>query len=72
MIVLDGRYYKLIDEFEDRFPSGTPSLKRCDRLTVDGDVTFGAGVVIEGDAAIRTDGRATVEDGTLVRGSLEL
>jgi UTP--glucose-1-phosphate uridylyltransferase len=72
VIQLDGRHYKLIDEFERRFPAGTPSLRSCDRLAVEGDVTFGADVIVEGDVVIRTSGAATVPDGTVIRGTLEL
>jgi UTP--glucose-1-phosphate uridylyltransferase len=47
-VELDSRYYKLIDEFERRFPAGPPSLREADRLVVHGDVTFGEGVIVRG------------------------
>ena len=47
-VELDPRYYKLLDEFERRFPAGPPSLREAERLVVHGDVTFGAGVVVRG------------------------
>jgi hypothetical protein len=40
LVDLDPRYFKLLDEFEKRFPSGPPSLLRAERLMVRGDVTF--------------------------------
>jgi UTP--glucose-1-phosphate uridylyltransferase len=49
VVDLDPRYYRLIDDFEARFPHGAPSLVACDRLTVRGDVAFGSGVVCEGE-----------------------
>jgi UTP--glucose-1-phosphate uridylyltransferase len=47
-VELDKRYYKLIDEFERRFPDGPPSLRQAERLVIHGDVTFGAGVTVRG------------------------
>jgi UTP--glucose-1-phosphate uridylyltransferase len=37
---LDERYFKLLSDFEARFPSGPPSLVGADRLVVRGDVVF--------------------------------
>ncbi len=51
-VELDSRFYKLIDEFERRFPGGPPSLREADRLVVRGDVTFGAGVVVRGEVEL--------------------
>jgi len=39
VIRLDDRYFKMIDHYEGRFPHGSPSLRRCRSLTVEGDVT---------------------------------
>jgi UTP--glucose-1-phosphate uridylyltransferase len=38
---LDPRYYKLLEDFDARFPNGPPSLLRAERLVVRGDVRFG-------------------------------
>jgi UTP--glucose-1-phosphate uridylyltransferase len=40
VVALDPRYFKLLADFEARFPSGPPSLRRAERLEVLGDVTF--------------------------------
>ncbi|MEA2432352.1 MAG: UTP--glucose-phosphate uridylyltransferase [Thermoleophilaceae bacterium] len=40
LVDLDPRYFKLLRDFEARFPSGPPSLKRAERLVVRGDVVF--------------------------------
>jgi UTP--glucose-1-phosphate uridylyltransferase len=61
---LDPEYYKLIRDFEERFPGGPPSLVDCDRLVVEGDVTFGRGVVARGSVTVR--GPARIEDGTIL------
>jgi UTP--glucose-1-phosphate uridylyltransferase len=72
VIQLDQEFFKLIDEFELRFPSGPPSLRRCDRLTVEGDVTFGSAVAVEGEAVVRAARAASVPDGTVLSGQVEL
>jgi UTP--glucose-1-phosphate uridylyltransferase len=53
---LDPRYFKHIEDFEARFPHGAPSLLRCERLTVEGDVRFGRDVVITGNVRIVNQG----------------
>jgi UTP--glucose-1-phosphate uridylyltransferase len=72
VVSLDGRFYKLIDEFDRRFPAGPPSLLRCDSLTIEGDVTFAGGVEICGDARISATEPGTIESGTVVTGNLDL
>jgi len=65
-VVLDPRFYRRLTDFERRFPSGPPSLRCCERLTVEGDVTFGRGVVVSGDVTIRADDVAgRVPDGAV-------
>jgi len=65
LVDLDPRHYKLIADFDARLPSGPPSLVACDRLTVEGDVTFGAGVVCRGEVTVRAEGGPVhLEDGT--------
>ena len=57
---LDPAYFKLLADFEQRFPDGPPSLE-LRRLIVRGDVTFGAGVVVTGVAEV--DGPAEIPSG---------
>ena len=64
LIELDGDHFKLLPDFEARFPAGPPSLIGCDRLVVVGDVTFGRGVVVRGTVTL--EGPLKVEDGTLL------
>lgn len=63
---LDADHYKLVADFDARFPAGAPSLVACDALRVVGDVTFGAGVVVRGDVTV--EGVDRVEDGTILEG----
>jgi UTP--glucose-1-phosphate uridylyltransferase len=52
VVDLDSRFYKNLADFEARFPSGPPSLVAAERLVVKGDVTFGAGSAISGEAEV--------------------
>ncbi len=52
-INLDRSVYKTVDVMAERFPAGAPSLKKCNRLEVAGDVYFGEGVICEGDVVMR-------------------
>ena len=72
VVRLEDRFFKMIDDFEARFPAGAPSLLRCDSLAVDGDVTFGATIKVEGHAAIRAEKPAAIADGTLLTGTIDL
>lgn len=60
---LDG-HYKILADFDERFPKGAPSLTGCTSLKVSGDVTFGADVVVTGDVVVEADEPTTIEDGT--------
>jgi UTP--glucose-1-phosphate uridylyltransferase len=66
VVTLDKDFYKLLPDFERRFPAGPPSLRRCRRLEVDGDVTFGAGVTAVGD--VRVAGPRHIPDGEILSG----
>jgi UTP--glucose-1-phosphate uridylyltransferase len=52
VVDLDSRFYKNLHDFEARFPGGPPSLVAAERLVVKGDVTFGAGTVVSGEAEV--------------------
>ncbi len=71
-VELDPEFYRLVDRFDARFPSGPPSLVSCETLVVRGDVTFGARVVIRGRARIEASAPARLADGTVVEGTLTL
>ena len=55
-VTLAAAPYKLIDDFEPRFPHGIPSLKTARSLDVQGDWTFGADVTVYGDAVLGEEG----------------
>jgi UTP--glucose-1-phosphate uridylyltransferase len=66
VIDLDDEFYKLIRDFEERFPAGAPSLVECVRLMVTGDVTFGRGVVVRGEVTV--EGPARINDDDVLAG----
>jgi UTP--glucose-1-phosphate uridylyltransferase len=55
---LDADYYRILHDFDARFPFGPPSLVECVSLTVRGDVTFGADVTVRGqvELSVSADG----------------
>lgn len=72
-ITLDSDYFKLVSDYNARFPFGAPSLQECDSLTVQGDIRFGRNVVCRGDVElINASGRqVVVEDNTELEGRIE-
>ncbi len=68
LVSLDPAHYRLLADFERRFPAGAPSLAACESLTVRGDVRFGGGVVVRGTVTVeQQDGEPRfVPDGTVL------
>jgi UTP--glucose-1-phosphate uridylyltransferase len=58
LVHLDPQHYRTIADFDARFPLGPPSLRQATSLTVRGDWTFGADVVVVGDVELRDTGAA--------------
>ena len=63
---LDGDFYRLVGEFDKRFPEGTPSMRRAGSLRVQGDWTFGHGVTVVGDVELGSKSAKRVEPGTVL------
>ncbi len=62
-------YFGMIDDFEARMPAGPPSLREAERFVVNGDVSFGAGVVVRGDVEIDAPPEGLrIDDGTVLDG----
>ncbi|WP_246954873.1 UTP--glucose-1-phosphate uridylyltransferase [Brachybacterium sp. Marseille-Q7125] len=55
-VTLAADHYKLIGDFEPRFPHGIPSLQEASSLDVQGDWTFGADVAVVGEAVLGPEG----------------
>ncbi|HUA49092.1 MAG TPA: UTP--glucose-1-phosphate uridylyltransferase [Solirubrobacteraceae bacterium] len=67
-VELDSKFYKLLDDFEQRFPSGAPSLREAERLVVHGDVTFGANVVVRGAVELEAPEPIQIDAGATLDG----
>jgi UTP--glucose-1-phosphate uridylyltransferase len=67
-VKLDPDYYTKIDDLDQRFTAGAPSLVECDALTVAGDVRFEKNVTIKGSVNIknRQDAQAVIKAGTVI------
>lgn len=70
LVQLDAQFFKLVRDFEARFAAGPPSLVHAQRLTVRGDVAFGADVVVRGEVTVehRGDGQRRIDDGSVLEG----
>jgi UTP--glucose-1-phosphate uridylyltransferase len=67
-VELDSKFYKLLDDFEQRFPSGAPSLREAERLVVHGDITFGANVCVRGAVELEAPEPITIDAGATLEG----
>ncbi len=69
-VALDRAQFARLPDFDARFPAGPPSLRRCERFVVRGDVTFGRGVVATGAVEVVNDGPEPlrVPDGAALSG----
>lgn len=66
LVDLDADFYKLVPDFEKRFPVGVPSMREASSLRIRGDVTFGADVVCTGDVVVDASNGGQVADGALI------
>ncbi len=73
-IKLDSRYYSKIDDLDERFSQGPPSLVDCDALTIEGDVRFEKDVVIKGTVTITNNNptQAVIPSGSIIDKDLSL
>jgi UTP--glucose-1-phosphate uridylyltransferase len=56
VVDLDDKYYKIINDFDHRFPAGAPSLRAARYLGIKGDWTFEAGVRVIGEVTLEDRG----------------
>merc|ERR1712232_330658 len=73
LVKLDDRY-KFVDAMDTLIPNGVPSLKNCNKLVIEGEVEFAAGVVCVGKVTFKNagDGPKTVAAGTYQDTTVEL
>ena len=70
VVTLDPGHYRFVGDLDARFPDGVPSLREAVTLDVEGDWTFGAGVVVRGRVRLPDEGGARrVPAGAVLEGS---
>ena len=71
-IKLDPKFYGKIDNFDQRFADGVPSLVDCYSLTIEGDVLFKKDVTIKGSVTIKNTAKTqkVIEAGTVIEEDL--
>jgi UTP--glucose-1-phosphate uridylyltransferase len=67
-VELDPEFYKLVGDFDQRFPEGAPSLRKATSLRVEGDVTFGRGVEVVGEVELDVPTAKRIAAGTVLDG----
>ncbi len=74
IVILDPKFYRLIDDLEARFPFGPPSLVACERLVIRGDVRFGRAVTCCRAVEVinETETQATIADAAILCGEVRL
>ncbi len=70
VVSLDSQFYKKIDDLQARFPEGAPDLLECQKLTIMGDVKFGANVKLIGEVMINNDSgeQLIIKADTVIKG----
>jgi UTP--glucose-1-phosphate uridylyltransferase len=74
LVQLDTKYYKFINQLQERFPEGAPSLTNCQQFKVEGDVRFGKNISVKSQTKVNNPGptQAFVPDGTDLEGEVQL
>ncbi|WP_036518207.1 UTP--glucose-1-phosphate uridylyltransferase [Nocardioides sp. J54] len=67
-VELDDNHFKVVGEFDKRFPEGAPSLAKASSLKVQGDWTFGPNVQVVGDVELDGKGVQRVPAGEVLSG----
>ena len=72
-ISLDPDYYKKIDQLDERFPYGPPSLKQCQSFAVKGDTLFEDNIVCRADVSVEnyTGKQVVISSGSTLEGKVD-
>jgi UTP--glucose-1-phosphate uridylyltransferase len=70
-IRLDPAHYRFVQQLDDHFPHGAPSLLHCSSLQIQGDVRFGAKVALHGAVRLSAAEGETlhIPDNDVLKGS---
>jgi UTP--glucose-1-phosphate uridylyltransferase len=69
-VELDPAHFKFVNDLDERFPFGPPSLVNCRSFSVQGDFRFGRDVVCKGDVSLINESstRKFIPDNTVLSG----
>ena len=72
LVELDPTYFKFVNDLDERFPFGPPSLVNAHSFVVNGDFRFGRDVVCKGDVRLvnESGSRQFVPDNTVLEGEV--
>ena len=70
VVSLDATHYKFVNQLDEHFPHGAPSLLDATRFTVEGEFFFGKDVVVQGEVELinQTDQPVAIPDGAVLNG----
>jgi UTP--glucose-1-phosphate uridylyltransferase len=73
LVVLDPAHFKFVNDLDERFPFGPPSLVNAHSFIVEGDFRFGRDVVCKGDVRLinHSGSRQFIPDHTVLNGVVE-
>ncbi len=71
LVKLDPEYYNTLEQLEEHFAEGVPSLIKCQQLEIQGDVSFGKNIQFHGNVKLNTKNPLLLEN-QIISGSLEL
>ncbi len=72
LVALDPKHFKFVNDLDERFPFGPPSLVNARSFMVKGDFRFGRDVVCKGDVRLinESGSRQFVPDNTVLEGEV--
>ena len=72
-VSLDNEYYKLVSDFNGRFPHGVPSIAACQSFKVTGDIQFGKNITCQGNVELINSStkQVLIPDETTLEGKIE-
>ena len=72
LVELDPKHFKFVNDLDERFPFGPPSLVNASSFVVKGDFRFGRDVVCKGDVRLINESgtRQFVPDNTVLEGEV--
>ncbi len=71
IVDLDPKFYKTINQLQMRFLDNIPSLKKCKKVKIEGNIFFGKNVVLEDDVKISGTNENRIEN-QIIKGNYKI